>query len=119
MGQYPTDDGGIGDHGHDPHRAPAARTRERVHLEDLAEQLRPAEPGCAERPVDRVDDRNRRLGRVVSLAPPDAPGSAGVPAVVALHHLAGIGDVGDRRARNSSGATVAVPAVGPSALSER
>jgi glycine/D-amino acid oxidase-like deaminating enzyme len=35
-----------------------------------------------------VDDRDRRLGRVARLPPPRAPGPAGVPAIVALHHLA-------------------------------
>jgi hypothetical protein len=51
---------------------------------------------CAERPVHRLDDRDRRVGRVAHLPPPRAPGQAGVPSIVALHHLAGLGDVGDQ-----------------------
>ena len=65
MNQDPRDHGGIGDHGDDPHQPLAPGARERVHLEGSAEQLGPA-----------------------------VPGPAGVPAVVALHHLAGVGDVG-------------------------
>ncbi len=63
-----------GDHGDDPHQPLAPGTGERIDLEDAAEELRPAESGCAERPVHRLDDRDRRLGRVARLPPP-RPGS--------------------------------------------
>ena len=86
MGEDPGDHGGIGDHGDDPHQLPAPRAAERVHLENPAEQFGPAEPRGAEGPVDRVDDRNRRLARVFGLAPPRAPGPAGVAAVIARHY---------------------------------
>ena len=83
MGEDPGDHGGLGDHGDDPHQPLAPGTGERIDLEDAAEQLRPAESGYAERPVHRLDDRDRRLGRVARL-PPRAPGPAGAPAIVAL-----------------------------------
>jgi len=73
MGEDPGDHGGLGDHGDDPHQPLAPGTGERIDLEDAAEQLRPAESGCAERPVHRLDDRDRRLGRVARLPPPRAP----------------------------------------------
>ena len=63
----PDDHGGIGDHGDDPHQPPAPGAPERVHLEDPAEQLGPAQSG-----------------RFTRLAPPRAPGPAGVPTVIAL-----------------------------------
>jgi hypothetical protein len=61
MGEDPGDHGGLGDHGDDPRQPLAPGTGERIDLEDAAEQLRPAESGCAERPVHRLDDRDRRL----------------------------------------------------------
>jgi hypothetical protein len=73
MGEDPGDHGGFGDRGDDPHQPLAPGTGERIDLEDAAEQLRPAESGCAERPAHRLDDRDRRLGRVARLPPPRVP----------------------------------------------
>lgn len=101
LGEDPSDHDGIGDHGDDPHPPRAPGAGERVHLEDPAEQLGPAAPRGAEGPVDRVDDRHRCLGRGFGLAPPLAPGAAGVPAVVALHHLTRVGDGQIRRASST------------------
>ncbi len=44
MREDPGEDGGLDDHSDDPHQSPAPGAAERVHLEDPAKQLRPAEP---------------------------------------------------------------------------
>jgi hypothetical protein len=92
----PGDDGGIGDHGDDPHQPLALGAAERINFKDPAEQLSPTEPDRSEGPVGRLHDGNGRLGPggCRHLTPPHTPGPAGVPAVVTLHPLAGLGDVG-------------------------
>jgi hypothetical protein len=72
MGEDPGDPGGLGDHGDDPHQPLAPGTGERIDLEEAAEQLRPAESGCAERPVHRLDDRDRRCCPPVAVRPLDS-----------------------------------------------
>jgi hypothetical protein len=67
MDEDPGDHGGLGDHGDDPHQPLAPGTGERIDLEDAAQQLRPAESGCAERPVEMTaasgSDREGRIER--------------------------------------------------------
>jgi len=67
----------------------------------------------------RGDDRGRHLGlgRLGLTAHP--AGAVGVPAIVPRRDVPLVGMWTSTRARNSSGSTVSVPAVGPSDLSDR
>ena len=99
--------------GHDAQQRGTPRARQGVDLVDAPEQLRPAVARGPQGPVHRISDRDGLLDRGASgrLASPHPPGPASAPVGVARHHLT--------RESNSSGSRAAVPAVGPSALSER
>jgi hypothetical protein len=53
---------GLRDERHDPHRAGALRARERVDLEDLLQQCRPAAGGVGGGQPRRSHDRHGRIG---------------------------------------------------------
>ena len=70
----------------------APGTPERGDLKDPAQQLRPAAAGFRER--GRHELSLHGLGLLVGTSPaPNAAGPVGVPAVVALEHLALVGNV--------------------------
>jgi len=101
------DDRRVGDHGHDAQQRGTPRAGEGVDLVAAPEQLRLAVACCPQGPVHRISDRDGLLDREAVSRQPSAvrgrmreagsgpPGPARVPAVVARHHLTGIGDVGE------------------------
>ena len=91
------DDRRVGDDGHDAHQRGTLRAREGLDLVDAPQQLCPAVARGPQGPVHRIRDRDGLLdiGASGRLAPAPPPGPAGVPAVVARHHLTRIGDVGE------------------------
>lgn len=102
--------------------APARGTAQRVHLEDLPQELGPAPARLAQRERHGLGD-GRRPVRHGPAPSSRAAHAMGVVAVVARHHLAFVRNVRreprEELQRNSSGSTVSVPAVGPSGFSER
>ena len=82
----------LGDARHDPHGTVAGRARERIDLEDLLEQRRPAAGGLGGRQSWRGDDGGRHRRRGGRLAPHPAR-AVGIPAVVRCRDVPLVGDV--------------------------
>ena len=80
-------------HSVDTHRAAAGGTRERVDLEDLLQERRPAAGGLGRREAWRGDDHGRRRERDRLSLTSHPARTVGIPAVVPRGHVALVGDV--------------------------